>query len=151
MMQGNVICVDYTDEWLFETRHQAADGGGLHLTFCTRVLEKVKGEALQTGNGCCCEEGYEKCLVINANCVVSLFQKDGQSVFTGNIWHVFLYLLLGVCTTPSWHKYVKRVAAELPFMAVKINIHTWQRMCFKIKQEEYLSHILVTMMKKSHY
>lgn len=41
-----------------------------------------------------------------------------------NIWHVFLYLLLGVSTTASWHKYVKRVAAELPFMAVKINNHT---------------------------
>lgn len=41
-----------------------------------------------------------------------------------NIWHVFLYLLLGVSATASWHKYVKRVAAELPFMAVKINNHT---------------------------
>lgn len=52
------------------------------------------------------------------------FKRMDRVFFTGNIWHVFLYLVLVVCTTPSWHKYVKRVAAELPFMAVKINIHT---------------------------
>lgn len=42
----------------------------------------------------------------------------------GNIWLAFLYLLGAVSTTASWHKYVKRMAAELPFMALKININT---------------------------
>lgn len=67
----------------------------------------------------------ESCSLINANCVVWLFLK---CVFTAaakvTIWQVFLYLLLGVSAAASWHKYVKRAAAELPFTAVKINIHT---------------------------
>lgn len=43
------------------------------------------------------------------------FHSDTQ----GNIWQAFLYLFLAVSTTASWHKYVKRVATELPFMALR--------------------------------
>lgn len=43
----------------------------------------------------------------------------------GDIWRAFLlYLLRAVSTTASWHKYVKRVSTQLPFMALKINIDT---------------------------
>lgn len=42
----------------------------------------------------------------------------------GDIWRAFLYLLQAVSTAASWHKYVKRVATALPFMALKINIDT---------------------------
>lgn len=43
---------------------------------------------------------------------------------TGNIWQASLYLLLAVSTAASWHKYVRGVATELPFIALKININT---------------------------
>lgn len=56
------------------------------------------------------------------------FERVNSVFFTvvpkGNIWQAFLYLLPAVSTTASWHKYVKRVASELPFMALKININT---------------------------
>lgn len=61
------------------------------------------------------------------NTIVSLIvlMLNGWTVcfYKGNIWQVFLYLL-AVSTAASWHKYVKRVATELPFMALKININT---------------------------
>lgn len=51
MMHGIVICICYTDEWVFEIWLKATDGGGLAVTLCTGVLGKVEGEGLQTRNG----------------------------------------------------------------------------------------------------
>ena len=34
---------------------KAAGGGGLDLTFCTRVLGKAEGEGSRMRNGSCCE------------------------------------------------------------------------------------------------
>lgn len=56
---------------------------------------------------------------VDLKCVLGVcFHRD-------SIWLAALPLLT-VSTSASWYKYVKRVTSELPFMALKTNINSWQ-------------------------